>query len=194
MRKFELAGLLILALLLIYRVFFGLELQVILRIVLTVISIFYLWFGFFIFNRLSLKDLFFTQKVRQICLRKLTTSIVSGFVYSFSFISILFVVNFYKGMQSMSLLSLILNLGLILISIFMLLTDKEINLFSRQYLWRSVFLFVLFFFVVRTPVEKRLNILYKEHPRFIEAYHNYLQNPDDLEVQNRLKEERSTFR
>ncbi len=194
MRKFELAGLALIAFLLGYRIIFGSELQVVLRIALTLISIFYLWFGFFVFNHLSIKDLFFTDKRKLICKTRLFASIVSGLVYSLSFISVLFVVNFYNGMQSMSILSLVLNAGVLSLSALLIYRDTEMRKFARQFLWRSLVLCGVFFIVVKTPVDQRLNVLFKEHPRFIEAYKNYMESPDDPEVQNKLREERSAFR
>jgi hypothetical protein len=70
-------------------------------------------------------------------------------------------------------------------------TDQQ---YISQIILRSTFFSVLFLVLWISPVEKRLNLLYKNHPEFIEAYKYYTSNPDDPEALERLREERTAFR
>jgi len=194
MKKVETIGLFLIIILALYRIFLGVELQVLLRVALTLLSIFYLWFSFFLFNKIKIADLFSKNRKSEISKVTVTTSIVAGLVYSLSFIAILFVISFYPGMNRLIILSLIFNFALIIYSALVYFNKKEYASFIKQFFWRSIVLGALFFALWRTPVEVLLNKLYADYPSFIEAYNDYLDDPDSLEVQNKLKEERSAFR
>ncbi len=194
MKKIELIGLFMVIALVLYRVFFGLGLQVLLSITLTLISIFYLWFSFFLFNNIGITDLFKKDKKIRVSKITVSTSLLAGLIYSLSFIAILFIISFYPGMNRLILLALIFNFLLVVFSLIIFLKQKEHSIFIRQFFWRSILLGALFFALWRAPEGFLLNKLYADHPAFIEAYNNYLNDPGNTEVQNKLKEERSAFR
>ncbi len=193
-RQVETAGLVVLIALFAYRLFAGVDSQVLLRTILTMLSIFYMWFGFFLFNYLKPSELLKPRNWKGISAFRITSSIIFGFLYSFSFIAVLFAVNFYSAMNTMVVLAFLLNLGAVLFSLLILQTKKESFTYMRQYIIRSGILCIFFFAVWLTPVNQRLHILFKDQPGFTEAYESYLNNPDDPENLQRLKEERSKFR
>lgn len=194
MKRFEAIALILVLGLLIHRIFIGIDLQVLLRVVLTIISIFYMWFGLFLFNKLRIPDLFSKQKRTHLSGFQITTSILFGFLYSFSFIAINFAVNFYNGMNTMVILALFFNFGILATVLLFRSSPQTGKSYLKQFIWRSLVLVFIFLVNWLTPVEKRLNTLYKDHPAFIQAYNNYLEDPDNPEVVEKLKEERSAFR
>ncbi len=194
MKKIEATSLLVITFLLIYRVFVGMEVHVFLRVLLTLLAIFYLWFGFFLFNRLGFKDLLKKKEIRKVSAMRVVSSIVAGLLYSFSLIALMFAVNFYQGMQGMMLLALILNLSMLALSVLFFAFYKKDKRYYRQYILRSSVLALVFMAFLFTPVEKRLVRLFQEYPGFIEAYKEYWEEPGNQEKLEKLKEERSAIR
>ncbi len=194
MKRIEITGLIVIGLLLFFRVFVGMQLHVLLRILLVLTSIFYLWFGFFLFNKLGVIDLFHRSARKNLSPFKITSSIVAGFVYSVSFISIIHNLEFYRGMHFLTLLALLLNSLLLAWGGYLTWKESREGVFLKPLFYRSLIFTVLFLGVWVTPLETRLNLLYKEHPSFIEAYKAHMEEPDDQEKLQQLREERSAFR
>ena len=194
MKKVEITGLILILVLILFRLFGGMQLHVTLRVIMVLISIFYMWFGFFLFNEVKLKDLISKKRRRTFTTPQIASSILAGFIYSLSFITLVHVLEFYRGMNFLTVFSLLLNLFLILAGLFYTRYKKEYAAFFQQFTKRSIFYVLLFGFVWIVPIEKKLHVLYKEHPRFIEAYIAHMEDPDDPEKLNHLREERSAFR
>lgn len=143
---------------------------------------------------MTLKDLSCPNKRKKLSPFKITGSISAGFIYSLSFIALIHVLDFYQGMHFLSGLAFFLNLGVLGLVGFFRYMKKGKDIFYLQFLKRSTVMVLLFLTTLITPVEKRLDLLYKEHPGFIEAYTAYMEDPDDPERLNHLREERSAFR
>ncbi len=193
-RRIEIIALMLIAVLFFFRLLAGMQLHVILRILLVLISIFYMWFGFFLFTKMTIKDFSFPDKRKKLSPLKITGSITAGFIYSLSFIAIIHALDFYRGMHFLSGLAFFLNLGVLGIVFFFLYVKNEKDAFYKQFLKRSSVMVLLFLIILLTPVEKRLGMLYKDHPGFIEAYTAYMNDPDNPERIHHLREERSAFR
>ncbi|MBW6478047.1 MAG: hypothetical protein K0B37_01355 [Bacteroidales bacterium] len=194
LKKIEITTLVLIAALILFRIFAGMQLHVILRVLLVLISIFYMWFGFFLFTQMTVKDLSNLNKRKKLSPLKITGSIVAGFIYSLSFLALIHTLDFYRGMYFLSGLAFFLNLAVLGIVFFIIYRKKEKDTFFKQFIKRSSLMVVLFLIILLTPVEKRLGLLYREHPGFIEAYTAYMDDPDDPERLNHLREERSAFR
>ncbi len=194
MKRIEIAGLGVIFLLVVYRVIFGMELHILLRVATTLLAIFYMWFGIYIFNEMGLLDILDRNKRRLLSTFRIIFSITGGFIYSFSLITLVFAIDFYGNMDLMLVLSLVLNSIILGWSLFYLKVKKAELDFVKQFYIRSGFFVILFFAIWITPLESRLNTLYKDHPSFIEAYKYYLENQDNPEALQRLREERSAFR
>jgi len=194
LRKIEITTLVLIATLILFRLLAGMQLHVFLRVLLVLISIFYMWFGFFLFTKMSVKDLFNPGKRKKLSPLKITGSIVAGFIYSLSFLAIIHTLDFYRAMHFLSGLAFILNLTVLGVVFFFFYGKKEKDTFFKQFLIRSSVMVILFMVILLTPVEKRLGLLYKDHPGFVEAYSAYLEDPDNPERLNHLREERSAFR
>ncbi|MFN2395923.1 MAG: hypothetical protein ABR597_09570 [Bacteroidales bacterium] len=194
MKRIEFVTLFIILALIVFRVSAGMQLHVLLRVFLVLIAIFYMWSGFFLFTGMSLKDLFNERKRNELSPKKVTSSITAGFIYSLSFIAIIHSIDLYRGMHILAGIAFSLNLLVVGFIVFLWTRKKENNKFTQQFFIRSSILVVFFAFVILTSVETKLNLLYKDHPRFIEAYTEYIENPEDPEKLNVLREERSAFR
>ncbi len=193
-KRIELVTLFIILSLIIFRIFAGMQLHVLLRVFLVLIAIFYMWSGFFLFTGMSIKDLFNERKRNELSPKKVTSSISAGFIYSLSFIAIIHSIDFYRGMQILAGIAFSLNLFIVGFILFLWIRKKGISKFNQQFFIRSTVLVFFFASVLLTPVETKLNVLYKDHPRFIEAYTEYIDDPEDPEKLNILREERSAFR
>lgn len=194
MKKIEATGLAVVIVLLAYRVFVGMELGVLLRVFITMLAIFYLWFGLFLFNPIGMRQLFSNEFKQKLHPLRISLSIAGGLIYSFSFIAIMFAVCFYPGMKAILITALSINIVFLLSCAVIVRINKDKVDYLLQFMWRSVVLVSVFLALVILPVDRRLSTLYKEHPAFIQAYKEYLENPDDTQVQAQLKEQRSAFR
>ncbi len=194
MNEVEKAGAITVIIVWLLRIFLGPELNFVLLVATTLLSVYYLWFGFFIFNKIQPPDLL-RKKVREhITPFRLVASILMGLVISYALIGVLFGFFFYTGMQFM-LASSVLLLGLLAGATitwhFIRKTSTGLGL--RFYL-RAGVLMLFLLLLWAPPLEKRLKVLYRQNPGFIEAYLDYRANPHDQEALEKLREERSHFR
>ena len=180
--------------LLIYRIFLGTSLDFFLLSAVTVMAVFYLWFGFFLFNRILPLELADPVKRQNLDSFRVVSSIFMGVVYSVCIISILFSIFFYPRMQFMLGFSLFLVLTAASLSAVYHWLNKQSGRFLRQFYLRSLILGGFIALTLSISVEKRLNLLYSDHPGFIEAYCDHRNEPNDPEAFDRLREERSKFR
>jgi hypothetical protein len=194
MRRFELVGLSIVSLLVFYRIFVGMEFHVFMRVFTTLLAIFYMWFGLYIFNNIGLLDVLQREKRKILTPFRIISSVTAGFIYSFSFIAVLSALDFYGNMNTILSIAWLINLLALLAGIYFQKKIEPDKNYVKQFIIRSFIFTLVLFAVWLIPVDKRLETLYKDHPSFIEAYKNYTANPDDPEALSRLREERSAFR
>lgn len=193
-RKIELYGALITLALLFYRLIFGTGLNGMLITALVVMAIYYMWFGFFIFSGRSLRDLATPQSRRTLKTFRIASSILMGLVYSFCTIAILYAVFFYDAMNFMLAFAFFLTF---LATSFTLVYHKlnpEDGPYLRQFYRRSAILGLLCLALWLSPVNTRLQVLFRKHPDFIEAYQKYKNNPGDPQAEEALRRARSFFR
>ncbi len=192
--KIEIAGIIIVFILLAYRGVIGPGLSSLLLFSTTLLSIFYLWLGFFIFTRSLPIDLLDSLNRAHFNPIIISSSILMGVVYSYTLIAILFGFLFYPGMMFMLGSSFFLVL---VTTVLLILYDRYQQIkpwFTRQFYSRSLLLGILTLILWVTPIDTRLEILFRDHPDFIEAYQHYRENPEDEKAIERLREERSRFR
>jgi hypothetical protein len=194
MRRIEAVGFSIVFLLVFYRFFIGMEIHVLLRILATLLAIFYMWFGIYIFNNMGILDVLKRDKRKILSTFRIISSVTAGFIYSFSLIAVLSALDFYANMGIMLGIAWLINFLALAAGIYFYSELKADQKYISQIILRSAFFSILFIVLWMSPVEKKLNLLYKNHPEFIEAYKNYTSNPDDPEALERLREERSAFR
>jgi hypothetical protein len=192
--KIERYGGLLVLLLLALRFIVGTEVNVLLRVSITLLAIYYMWFGFFIFNRAVISDLIDRKKRAAFDPFRTTGSILMGLVYSYALIAIMFAVFFFQGMHFMLGFASLLLAAATGFAAFNQWLKKIDGKYLRQYYLRSAILLALTLSFWLTPLQTRLNIMYRQHPDFIEAYMNYHNNPGDEQAEQYLREVRSRFR
>lgn len=192
--KFEKAGIFAVLLVIVIRIWLGPETNFMLLVTTTILSIYYLWFGFFIFNRYKLTDLLDKSVVQQIKPLHVYTGIIMGVIISYTLIAILFGFFFFPFTPFLLATSFVILVAFTMfLAVFQIVKKKRIRLFWRFY-YRAVLFAIIAGLLWLTPLETRLNFLFKDHKDFIEAYLYYTANPDDEKALERLRDERSRFR
>ncbi len=192
--KFEKASLVTVLVIMAIRVWLGPESNFILLVATTILSTYYLWFGFFIFNRLKPQDLLNKTVVRSLKPFQAYVSIIMGIIVSYALIAILVGFFFYPVMHSILLTALLALIAFtVFLVVYQLIKKQKPDYFYRFYYRAAIFSFLLALLWL-PPLENRLEILFRHHPEFIEAYLDYRENPDDDEARDKLREERSRFR
>ncbi|MBS4012636.1 MAG: hypothetical protein KGZ97_02590 [Bacteroidetes bacterium] len=193
MRKFEKIGGAIVFLLFLLRVFIGTDFNVVLRLGLLFLSLFYLWFGFFLFNRIGFLDLLNKEARSKLNAFTITVGIIMGIVYSFCILSIIYVIYFYALMQFLIVTAAISIIATtLLIGVYNTL-NMPLQKFYNQFYKRSLIIGSVIIALWHTPIDKRLDILFKKHPDFIDAYKEHRENPSEQNLE-KLKEARSLFK
>jgi glucan phosphoethanolaminetransferase (alkaline phosphatase superfamily) len=192
--KFEKYGAIAVLILLISRILMGADLNAALRSGLTLISIFYMWFGFFLFTRIRVKDFTDKSKKHLFSAFRITSSILMGFCYSYCILAIMFSVFFLKGMQFMLGLSLFLLIATTALLLLFNWFNRHETTFLKQFYLRSALIAMFIFAVLLTPLQTRLKVFYRDHPDFVTAYMDYYQSPQEENAREALKEARSKFR
>jgi hypothetical protein len=193
-KKIELYGSLVTLALLLFRLIFGTGLNGLLITALVVMAIFYMGFGFFIFTGRTLRDLATPQSRSSFKPFRIASSILMGLVYSFCTIAILHGVFFYDSMNFMLAFAFFLTF---LATSFTLVYHKlnpEDGPYLKQFYRRSAFLGLFCLIMWLTPVNTRLEVLFRKHPDFIEAYKDFRENPEDNQAEEALRRARSFFR
>ncbi len=193
-RNIEKYGSYAVILLICFRVFFDTRLDIFLLTGITLLAVFYLWFGFFIFTNARPIDIIDKGKRYVFTPFKITASIIMGVIYSISLISILYGFFFYPRMQFMLGFSFLLLLVSACILIVYHWLKKPDPIYLKQFYKRSVILGSFVLMIIIAPVETRLAVLYQKHPGFIEAYMEYRNDPNSPETLDKLRNERSRFR
>ncbi len=190
----ETTGSVTITVLLCYRIFVNTQLDFFLLSGITLLAVFYLWFGFFLFTNAQPQDIVDKEKRAAFTPFRITTSIIMGVVYSVSLISILYAIFFYPRMQFMLGFSFFLLISYTSFIIVYHWLNKNEWTFVKQFIKRSAILGAFVFFILVVPVEKRLEVLYRKHPGFVEAYIEYRNSPNAPETIEKLRDERSKFR
>ncbi len=192
--KFEKAGLTTVIIIILLRVLFGPQTNFILLVSTTLLSTYYLWFAFFILNKLKPLDLLNHEVVRSLNSFRISVSIIMGVVLSYALIGILAGFFFYPLMPVILTTSFLLLMAFCTFLItYQAIKREKLVLFKRFY-YRAAIFAALLMMMSLTPLELRLEVLYKDYPEFREAYLESRANPDDEEAKEQLRQERSRFR
>ncbi len=192
--KFEKAGLVTVITVWLLRAWLGPGMNYTALVGTTLLSVYYLWFGFFIFNKLKPLDLLRQETTRKLSRFSITASIIMGVIISYTLIAILFGIFFFPGMQAVMVSAFTILVAFSLyIAVYQKLRKRRSE-FCTRYFKRAALIGFFLLVLIAMPMEKRLSIFFRDHPGFIEAYLEYRQNPGSEEATDRLREERSRFR
>ncbi len=192
--KLEKAGLVTVIIIWLLRVWLGPVLNFALLVTTTLLAVYYLWFGFFIFNGIQPLDLL-QRHVRQMFNPfRITTSILMGFIMSYLLIAILFGFYFFPGSPAVMASAFGMLMAFMLALLFFYFIKRREVPHGRKFYIRTGLLLVGLLMLWLPPVEDRLNLLYREYPEFVEAYMEHMESPECPDAEERLREERSRFR
>lgn len=192
--KFEKAGVVTVIVVMLLRIWLGPMTNTSLLVFTTLLSIYYLWFSFFIFNKLAPLQMLNRDIVLSLYPFQIYITILMGIVLSFTLIAVLAGFMFFPLMHKIMLWAFVALTGFtIYLAIYQIIKKKDLP-FLKRYYYRAALYISLLGLLLVPPVETRLNILYKDHPEFIEAYLEWRENPEDEEAQKRLRDIRSRFR
>ncbi len=192
--KFEKAGIVTVIVVMIMRIWLGPATNTSLLVFTTLLSTYYLWFSFFIFNKLAPMQMLNRVIVQGLYPYQVYITILMGVVLSFALIAILAGFMFFPLMPLIMFWAFLALTGFTAyLAIYHIIKKRELP-FLRRYFYRAALYIGLLGLLLIPPVETRLKILYRDHPDFIEAYMEYLENPEDKEARERLSDVRSRFR
>ncbi len=192
--KFEKAGMVTVIVVMLLRVWLGPVTNTSLLVFTTLLSIYYLWFSFFIFNKLAPLQMLNRDIVQSLYPFQIYITILMGIILSYALIAVLAGFMFFPLMHKIMFWALIALTGFtIYLTIYHIIRKKDFPFLKRYYYRAALYLGLLGLLLI-PPVETRLEILYRDHPEFIEAYLEWRENPDDEEAQERLRDIRSRFR
>jgi len=197
MKRTEAIIIIIIGILVALRLLFGGWFNSPAMISIVLLSIYYLLFGVFIFNNIRIDKIFSQSNKSRLNILNISTGVSMGVIYSFCALSIMFALCFYTNMDIMLFISACLTFVSIVFFLFYYFRKKRYNDTPRnfyQYLIRSGVFFLLCLFLLLTPIENRLEVLFHNYPEFIEAYQNYKDNPEDKEAEEELRKQRNRFR
>ncbi len=160
----------------------------------SLLAVFYLWFGFFVFNKIQPLDLLYLEVRQTITPYKIIAPTLMGVVTSYALLAVIFGLFFYPGMQFMIVSTLIILIVFNTTIIALEYIRKSFHACSMRIYIRSAVLVLAMLALLIPPDEARLKVLFKHHPEFIEAYLDYQENPADEANLERLREKRSHFR
>ncbi len=192
--KFEKAGLVTVVVIWLLRAVFGPDFNFALLVTTTVLSVYYLWFGFFIFNKLRPWDLIHRHIRQSINRFAVVTGILMGVIISQTLIAIIFGFYLFPGTQTVVTISAIVLLLFTGFLVIVQIIDKKSRPHCNRYYLRAGLLGIFLLLLWLVPLETRLEILYKDYPEFRAAYIEYVNNPDCERAIQKLRDERSRFR
>lgn len=192
--KFEKAGIVTVIVVMLLRVWFGPVTNTSLLVFTTLLSIYYLWFSFFIFNKIAPLQMLNRKVVQALNPFQVYITIIMGIVLSYALIAILAGFMFFPLMHKIIFWALVTITGFTsYLAVYQKVKKRELPYFMRYYYRAAVYIGLLALLLIPS-VETRLEILYRDHPEFIEAYMEWRENPEDEEAQERLRDIRSRFR
>lgn len=147
-------------------------------IVLTLLSLLYFAFGFLIFSNVGLRSAL-KSGLQGISAATTITNILTGLVASTLVIGVLFKIMILPGADQMLLIGVTATAVLFMLSVIRFMNNK--NNITRFNLSRMTIFLVVGFILWSIPNVTMVAARYRNHPRYVEAYSNFVadpQNPD----------------
>ncbi len=152
-----------------------------------ILSLFYLFFGFFIFNEIKLRGLFKTSSYDKTNTTKIIMSILLGMSLTILLTGIYFKLQLWSGGDSILGLGLICTGLILLISIILYFRNKDI-LFKRWFS-RMVIIGGIGLILILTSRSQLIDIYYRGDIEFAELYKQYINNPNDPKIKENFHKE-----
>ena len=151
----------------------------------TFLSMLYFFFGFALLSGMGFRGMLKSSSFSELSTLKVMGFVGAGWSLSTLCLGILFKVQYWPGSEIQLTVGLVTAMIVVGIALFKYLNGK------RRY-YRSVLLrffilgsFSLIMISVSTSEIERL--IYRNHPEYLNAYENYLQNPDDPKLKEKME-------
>jgi hypothetical protein len=152
-------------------------------LVFCLLSSLYFYCGFALFNNIRLRLIFKKDSYKEISTGRIIGGIALGLSLSFSIIGFLFIAQHWPGASFHLIISISSGIVILIISLIKFFKTKAS--YYKNALRRisvsttiSIILFVV-------PVKYFIEIKYRNHPKYIEAYNLWIENPNDPEIENK---------
>lgn len=158
---------------------------------LTLASLYYA-FGFLFFNQIRLRNIFKKDVYKNVPTVRIVLAVVTGLGLSTVLIGSLFKILSLTGADQMLLIGLFITAAMLITSLTLFIKEKNKN--SKFILWRVGVIGFIGFSLIMTPNLSILELQYRNHPNYIEAYRDYLADPQNEELYKKVELERNRIR
>lgn len=151
------------------------------------ISVFYMYFSFALFNGIAFRGIFKKESYVGISRTRIIGAVLVGFALSVSSVGILFKMMAWPGANENLLLGLAAFFIALLVGAFRYANSPDP--YYRQIFKRIAIYGGLALAVYLLPSETRVEIQYRNHPAYLEAYKKALQDPNNQELWEQVHQE-----
>jgi hypothetical protein len=156
------------------------------------LSCLYYPLGFLFFNQIRLRHIFKKDAYQNVTAARIILAVVTGIGLSTMIVGSLFKLLTFPGADNMLLMGLVVTGAVSTLSI--ILSTIRKHAISKFTLWRVGVIGVVGIFLLSTSELSIIKLQYRNHPGYIEAYKNYLADPRNEELFNKVELERSRIR
>jgi hypothetical protein len=155
---------------------------------LSFLSCIYFYFGFALFNNIGFRKMFKKVSYDGKTAIRMIGAVATGFVLSMLIIGIMFKINMWIGSQAMLTTSVLPLIIITIIAIVKYIITKA-SYYKAILIRLAIYgsLGIAFLFITN---ENIVAFKYRNHPAYIEAFKNYLTDPHNAELLDKLDAER----
>ena len=154
---------------------------------LSSLSLFYFYLGFAFFNGIGFRKILKRESYKGISTQRIIIGIGTGFVLNIAAIGVLFKIQSYSG-ASMILLISLFGLGILMIFSVIKMRENTDNYYANIFKRVASFGAICVFFIAM-PSKTWLDLNYPNNPEYVQAILEVEANPNDQELQDKVKEE-----
>lgn len=157
-------------------------------LIYTILSIFYFYFSFALFNNISLRKIFNRESYQNLSRKRIIGAVGAGFALSIVVASIMFQIQLWPGADFLLASGIF---GLLIVTLWGFSkyrrskSDYYIKIFKRTAIFSGITLVVMFF-----PKTKWIEFKYRDQPAYVEALKKAMANPDDSTLWDTVERER----
>jgi len=156
------------------------------------LSCLYYPLGFLFFNQIKLRHVFNAAAYKNKAALIIIFAVVTGIGLSIIVIGSLFKFLHFTGGDQMLILGLSITVIVLTISATRWIKNRDTN--SKFILWRAGIIGIIGTFLFFTPELSLVKFQYRNHPKYIEAYTNYVADPTNEALFRKMELERMKIR
>ena len=154
---------------------------------LPTLSLFYFYLGFAFFNGIGFRKILKRESYKGISTQRIIIGIGTGFALNIAAIGVLFKIQSYSG-ASMILFISLFGLGILMIFSVIKMRENTDNYYANIFKRVASFGAICVFFIAM-PSKTWLDLNYPNNPEYVQAILEVEANPNDQELQDKVKEE-----